>query len=211
MFRAIASVMRRSRKGESAWQPLDEAGRHRAADFAKDLSVLESDPFCMVADPQRRLISVFDDLRYDRADMDMMAAPMRRYLVRRFAPLGFRQTSGSVLENHALDIRLIFPKFRALGASPFDATRDTPRRAQDYYLLTPTQAACQMVLHYPVDEAVDRIKQLVVRQPINLLRLMDYLEQMQEHQDFLRAIGHLKYVQRKAVETEPLRDRRALR
>lgn len=211
MFRAIASVLRRPQKGESPWQPLDAAGRQRAAQFARDLRLLDSDPYCRVADPQRRLISVFDDLRYDRADMDMMAAPMRRYLVTCFAPLGFRQSSGSVLENRALDIRLVIPKFRALGASPFDATRDTPRRAQDYYLLTPTQAACQMVLHYPVDEAVDRITGLVMEQPVNLLRMSDYLEQMPEHQGFLRAIGYLKYVQRKAVESEALRHRRALR
>ncbi|WP_136439579.1 hypothetical protein [Pacificoceanicola onchidii] len=191
--------------------PLDAEGRARAVAFAAELSVIDKDPYLMVADRGRRLISVFDDLRYDRSDMDMMAGPMRRHVVGALAPLGFRQVTGSVLENPDLDIRMLFPKFRALGASPFDAIRDTPRRAQDYYVLTPTQAACQIVQHYPVDEAVMRIKALVVRHPINLLRLSDYLEQMRDHQDFLRAIGHLKYVQRVAVESEPLRQRRALK
>ena len=89
--------------------------------------------------------------------------------------------------------------------------RDTPRRAQNYYLLTPTQTAAQFVLHYPVETAVEHIKTLVARQPVNLLRLSDYLEQRRDHQDVLSAIGHLKYVQRMAVESEPLRRRRALR
>ncbi|QBF30235.1 hypothetical protein [Thalassococcus sp. S3] len=175
------------------------------------LRVLDRDPYLCLADERLRLISVFDDLRYDRADMDMLSGPMRRRVIAKLVPLGFQQVSGGVLENAALDVRMYMPKFRALGASPFDATRDTPRRPQDYYILTPTQTACQFIDHYPVDEAVTAIKALIVKHPINLLRVSDYLEKSGKHQIFAGAIGHLKFVQREAVEAEPLRSRRALR
>lgn len=209
----IAGIARRllRRPRMSAFEPLDADGRQRAETLRAALAALADDPYLMLADADWRLLSVFDDLRYDRADMDMMTGPMRDYAARRLAPLGFRQATGSTLENSAIDTRIHIPRFRALGASPFDAVRDTPRRAQDYYLLTPTQTAAQIVRHYPLEAAVARIKALVVRQPVNLLRLSDYLEQRRDHQDFLRAIGHLKYVQRMAVESAPLSRRRALR
>ncbi|MEQ9694704.1 hypothetical protein [Shimia sp. SDUM112013] len=181
------------------------------ATFAARLEVLDKDPFLMVADDTLRLISVFDDLKYDRADLDMMSGPMRRHVVGKLAPLGFRQVSGSVIENRTEDIRMLFPKYRALGASPFDAARDTPRRAQDYYILTPTQVACQIIDHYPIEDAVARIKALIVKHPINLYRIWDFLEKTDRHNGFLPAIGHLKYVQREAIEKEPLKTRRALR
>jgi len=169
------------------------------------------DPYLTIADDALRLISVFDDLMYDRADIDMLSAPMRRHVVAQLAPLGFRQVSGNVLENKGNDIRVLFPKIHVLGASPFDAMRYLARRPQDYVVLTPTQTACQMIAHYPHAAAVDHIKALIVTQPINLLRIMDYLERDMAHQAFEKAIGHLKYIQRTAVEAEPLCRRRALR
>ncbi|MBE1283801.1 MAG: hypothetical protein GJ676_10870 [Rhodobacteraceae bacterium] len=179
--------------------------------WTQKLRVIDKDPYLSLADDTLRLISVFDDLKYDRADLDMMSGPMRRRVVTKLAPLGFRQKSGSVIENREIDLRILLPKFRALGASPFDAIRDTPRRAQDFYVLTPTQTACQFIESYPIDDAVERIKTLIVKHPINLYRIWDFLEKYDQHNAFLNAIGHLKYVQRKAVESEPLRSRYALR
>lgn len=180
-------------------------------DFTARIEVIDKDPYLFVADSGLRLISVFDDLTYDRADMDMMSGPMRRRVLKRLAPLGFHQISGNLLQNKEADVRAHLPRFRALGASPFDAMKDTVRRAQDYFILTPTQTACQIVDHYDRDQAVEKIKALVVRHPINLLRLSDYLERNDTHEAFLAAIGHLRYVQREAVEREPLKTRRALR
>lgn len=167
-------------------------------------------PYMLVADDGLRLISIFDDLKYDRADADMMSPAMRRHAIDKLGKLGFRQTSGNVLENREADVRCLIPKFHALGASPFDIIRYAERRDQDFYLLTPTQTACQFIDTYAKDDAVARIKRLMETQPINLYRLMDYLEHKPSHQDFLQAIGHLKYVQRVAVESEPLCRRRAL-
>ncbi|MEM9370270.1 MAG: hypothetical protein AAGA26_03830 [Pseudomonadota bacterium] len=189
----------------------DRAVRHGASDFGDRVRVLDRDPYLSVADVDLRLISVFDDLKYDRADMDLVSGPMRRRALEKLTPLGFKQVSGTVIEHRDEDIRMILPKIHALGASPFDATRYTPRRPQDYFILTPTQAACRMIDTYDHEEAVERIKTLIAKHPINLYRLMDYLEHNDAHRAFLGAIGHLRYVQREAVESEPLCRRRALR
>lgn len=167
-------------------------------------------PYMHLADTALRLFSVFDDLRYDRSDADILTPGMRRHGIEKLARLGFRQTSGTVLQHREADVRCLIPKFHALGASPFDIARYTRRREHDYYLLTPTQTACQIIDHYALENAIERLRALIARQPINLLRLMDYLERKPTHEAFRGAIGHLKYVQREAVESEPLRRRRAL-
>ncbi|MEM6712025.1 MAG: hypothetical protein AAF590_07060 [Pseudomonadota bacterium] len=167
-------------------------------------------PYFHMADGQLRLFSVFDDLRYDRSDADMMSPAMRKHAIEKLAALGFKQKTGTVLENKVRDVRCIIPKFHALGASPFDITRYATRRAQDFYILTPTQTACQFIDTYPLEDAVTRVRALIETQPINLYRLMDYLENKPSHQAFLDTIGHLRFVQRTAVESEPLKRRRAL-
>ncbi|MEO0393732.1 MAG: hypothetical protein AAF213_10895 [Pseudomonadota bacterium] len=199
--------------------PGPDQGAREAEDHAIDgspmpmatrLAVLDRDPYLYLADLSERVISVFDDLKYDRADLDMMSGPMRERLMMQLKPLGFRQVSGMIMENKAEDLRVIFPKFHALGASPFDIARYTTRRGQDYLALTPTQTACHYIDHYDHGEAVDRVKALVIKQPINLFRLMDYLEDKPAHRAFQNAIGHIKLVQREAVEAAPLKTRRAL-
>ena len=173
--------------------------------------MLKFGPYMMVADEALGIISVFDDLKYDRSDADILSPPMRRHVIEKLKPYGFKQKSGNVLENIDEDIFCYIPKAHALGASPFDITRYTPKRDQDFYILTPTQTACQFIDNYELEEAVDRVKTLIETQPINLMRLADYLERDPAHEAFQDAIGHLKYVQRVAVTSEPLMRRRALR
>ncbi|MEM0898535.1 MAG: hypothetical protein AAGI92_01130 [Pseudomonadota bacterium] len=167
-------------------------------------------PYLTLADPKLRILSVFDDLKYDRADADLLSPPMRSHVIKKLGQIGFKQKTGTVIEHRDSGVRCMMPKFHALGASPFDITRYTNRREQDYYILTPTQTACLFIDHYSNTEAVERTKKLIQSQPINIYRLMDYLEKKPAHQDFLQAIGHLKFVQREAVQSDPLRSRRAL-
>ncbi len=191
------------------------------ADFVSDpetarVQVLEqmqafsAEPYFQITDEKLGLLSVFDDLKYDRADVDMVSPAMRKHVVSKLAPLGFRQTSGTVLEHAQADMRVHIPKFHALGASPFDITRYTDKRPQDYCLLTPTQVACQYVDHYALDDAVQRIELLIAKHPINLLKLADYLEGSAKHRAFREVLGHIKRQQRIAVESEPLCRRRSL-
>ncbi|MEL6954154.1 MAG: hypothetical protein AAFN09_16950 [Pseudomonadota bacterium] len=179
-----------------------------AARLTEKMAVLNADPYLHLV-TEDRLLSVFDDLKYDRADADWMSGAMRGHAIRKLKPLGFRQVSGTVLQS-AEGVRLHIPKFHAQGASPFDVTRYTPRGPYDFYLLTPTQTACWFIDVCPRQEAVERIKTLIVKQPINLYRLLDYLEKKPAHQAFEDAIGHLKFVQREAVEGDKLKRRRAL-
>lgn len=168
------------------------------------------DRYLYLADDRLRLISVFDALKYDRADVDMLSGAMRRHVIAALKTKGFIQKSGRVLIHRGPDIRAIMPTFHALGASPFDMTRYSKRRAQDYFILTPTQVACQFVDHYETEEAVERTKALIQYQPVNIYRLMDYLERKPSHEAFRQAIGHLRYVQRKALQSERLRGMRGL-
>ncbi len=189
--------------------PYEAAQQH--ANSADMVAALNADPYLMVADAGLRLISVFDDLHYDRADLDMLSAPMRRRALKKLAPFEYFQRSGSVIENRAADIRIHMPKFRALGASPFDALRETSMRPQDYALLTPTQAAAQMIAAYEVETAKERLAALVVKHPANLLRLFDFLEPTPTKAVFREMLGELLFLQRAAVAKEPLKNRRALR
>ena len=180
------------------------------AALAERMQVINADIYLKIADPALGLISVFDELRYDRADGDFLSPAMRNHTVKKLKPLGFRQSSGTVIENRADDVRIIMPKFHAQGASPFDAVRYAPKRAQDFYLLTPTQTACQFIDAYETADAVERIKQLIATQPINVQRIFDFLEDKPAHQRFADAVGHLKLVQREAITSEPLKRRRGL-
>ncbi|WP_172327022.1 hypothetical protein [Mangrovicoccus sp. HB161399] len=174
------------------------------------MAALDGDPFLQVVDWKLRLISVFDELKYDRADADILSPGMRRHALAKLAPLGFRQVSGTAIRHVEADVNVIMPKFHALGASPFDATRHSPKRLCDFYLLTPTQAACRLIDTCPTGEAVARIKALVAKHPVNVLRIGDFLEDREAHRAFEGAIGHLRYVQRKAIESTDLRHRRGL-
>tara|TARA_Y100001934_G_scaffold255735_1_gene323044 strand:- start:275 stop:790 length:516 start_codon:yes stop_codon:yes gene_type:complete len=165
-----------------------------------------------LADEKLRLISIFDDLFYDRSDLDILSPAMRNHAVSKLISLGFEQVSGTVLVNNVSNERCLMPKFHALGSSPFDITLYTPRNDHDFYILTPTQTACQIIDNYSYQLAVKKIEALIKRQPINIHKIFDYLEQKKNttHKVFASAMSDLLDVQRKAVKSDPLKGRRAL-
>lgn len=179
-------------------------------DDADLLNEADLGPYLLVADRRLRLLSVFDDLTYDRADADMVSPGMRLYLARALKPLGFKQMSGNIFAEPVSGVRCLLPKSHALGASPFDILRYAERKPIDYFVLTPTQVACQLIESYDHGEAVERTKDLIRQHPINILRLMDFLEAKPAHEAFQKAIGHLLFVQREAVESASLRRLRPL-
>lgn len=175
------------------------------------LRALDKDPYLYVVDWDLQIISVFDDLRYDRADVDALAGPMRNHVLQHLKPLGFAQTSGHIISHRSADMHMIMPKFRALGESPFNATYFTKRRPQDFYILTPTQAACVLIDSYPPEDAQEKILALIKQQPINIYRILDYMARDDHREAFKPILGHLKFVQKQAIRSEPLCRRRALR
>ena len=151
-----------------------------------------------------KLISVFDDISYDRADLDVLTNSMRSYAINELKNSGFRQISGTVLENNKVDIRCIIPKFHALGTSPFDALRYAQKRQQDFFLVTPTQAACQIIDKCPPANFLERIHSLIHSQPVNLLRIWDFLENKPRHINFKSEIGNLIDLQSRVTKIPPL-------
>ena len=151
-----------------------------------------------------KLISVFDDISYDRADLDVLTSSMRSYAINELKNSGFRQISGTVLENKKVDIRCIIPKFHALGTSPFDALRYSQKREQDFFLVTPTQTACQIIDKCPPANVLERIHSLIHSQPVNLLRIWDFLENKPRHINFKSEIGTLIDLQNRVTKKPPL-------
>ncbi|MEM1316026.1 MAG: hypothetical protein AAGI51_15820, partial [Pseudomonadota bacterium] len=144
------------------------------------------------------------------ADADMLSVGMRRRAAETLGRLGFRQTSGTALTHAATGARCLIPKVHALGASPFDAARYMRRGAQDLLLLTPTQSACMILDAHPLDEAVLRLEALIETQPVNLYRMLDFLESKPAHEGFRKVFRRLERRQAEAVASDPLSRRRAL-
>lgn len=186
------------------------ASTDKVSDYSIDMLMRALNPTAyLFVDDDLQAISVFDELKYDRADADILSPNMRAHVVEMLRPLGFRQASGTVIA-HPSGARVLIPKFHALGASPFDAIRYCNKNPEDLYLLTPTQTACRYIDTFPTETAVDRIEEMIKHQPINLLRIFDMLEHKPAHDAFREAIGYLTYVQRQAVKSEPLCRRRGL-
>lgn len=162
-------------------------------------------PYLHIISDTIKAISIFDALHYDRADVDIISPVMRLHLIKKLKDLGFKQTQGRVIENKTLDIKCVIPKFHALGSSPFHITDYTSIRPQDYYVLTPTQTACFIINNFPLETAMEKLKQLIAVQPINIKRISDYIENSGVNLDALSLIGHLKYYQAQALETPELK------
>jgi len=150
------------------------------------------------------IISVFDDTRFDRSDIDLLSPSMRRHVLNQLTALGFKQVSGRVLHHAEDDIRCIMPKPSVLAASPFHITHYERKRPEDYYVLTSTQTACLMIDLHPLEQALEAIIDLQQSQPINVNKIEDYLDYSNRHKEFLPAIPHLRYQQRIAIEKHRL-------
>ena len=168
------------------------------------------DKYLYITEPPLNIISVFDDLRYDRSDADMLSPGMRKHVIKRLAMVGFRQKTGKVLVHAESGIQCYLSNQGVLGSSPFHVTDYTNNADNDFFILTPTQTVCKIINHYPLEEAVAKACDLICKQPINLFKIMDYFEENDTHHLFEQAIPHLKYKQRMAVESEALRNMRSL-
>ena len=81
------------------------------APLSDNPEALNLGPYMCVADANLRVISIFDDLKYDRADVDMMSPAMRNHAIARLDPLGFKQVSGTVLKHHASGVCCLILRF----------------------------------------------------------------------------------------------------
>ncbi|WP_086933946.1 hypothetical protein [Agarilytica rhodophyticola] len=169
----------------------------------KSIESLNLDSYIIV-DWGVKAISVFDDLHYDRSDLDVMAPGMRRYVKNKLESIGFAQISGCRFKNEVYDIVCEMPKLNVKGASPFDATNYIKKREYDLFIMTPTQLAAHYIDSLEHAEAVEKIMNLVHKHPVNLFKIMDFVEDKVAHQNFLSVIHHIINEQKKAIKTEPL-------
>lgn len=155
-------------------------------------------------------ISVFDDVKYDRADVDMLTPAMRKYIANYLVHRGCQLKSGTAIIHKDLDLTFILPKPSVLGASPFDITHHFPRNESDIYILTPTQSAAYLFDHIELDSAVESISKMIKKQPVNLLKLEDAIGTQVKRQAYLQAMGYLTYCQRQALEQPNMKFKRSL-
>lgn len=155
-------------------------------------------------------ISVFDDVKYDRADVDMLTPAMRKYITNYLVERGCKLKSGASVIHKALGLTFILPKPSVLGASPFDITRHFPRNDGDIYIFTPTQTAAYLFDHVDLESAVEQMSEMIKQQPVNLLKLEDAIGKQAKRQDYLQAMGYLTYCQRQSIEQPGMRFKRSL-
>ncbi len=156
------------------------------------------------------VLSVFDDIKYDRSDIDILSPAMRHYAAKFLKNQGFRQKSGQCFISRDCEEKLWMPKPSVLGASPFDITRYIKRDVSDAIILTPTQTAAFLFDRLELKDAVSEIAVLIEQQPINLLKLRDHIPRYGDRERYTQAFPYLRFCQRKAIERPHMRFKRSL-
>ena len=103
-----------------------------------------------------------------------MNASMRNYFKEKLRKLEYNWLSGNILASPKFSTNFIFPKNGILGASPFDATKFVKRGEEDYFVLTPTQAAALLIQWKLKTNLLENLKRLISYHPINLDKLKDH-------------------------------------
>ena len=155
----------------------------------------------------QRILSVFDDSRFDRSDIDILSPAMRQHVIASLKTLDCQLVRGNqLIAPHG--ISLWMPKPSVLASSPFDATRYQRRASDDIYILTPTQAAAYQLEHCQLDIAVKAIADMMPEQPCNLRKLEDFITQDSARQRYLAAMPYLRNCLREAQEQPHMRFKR---
>ena len=157
-----------------------------------------------------RVISVFDDVRYDRSDIDILGPGMRRHVSKFLIQLGCKARSGGRIVEPDSGLNFVLPKPSILAASPFDITRYHQRGADDIYILTPTQTAAYYFQAMDFDLAIMAIAGLIQTQPVNLLKLLDTLEHHRERKCYEPVLHYLLACQKHAVKQGGMKFKRSL-
>ena len=93
------------------------------------------DKYLLLTDEPLNIISIFDELRYDRSDIDMLSPGMRQHITNKLKTIGFKQKSAKLLISEDKKFRCHLPMNHALGSSPFHATDYLGKKDGDYFVL----------------------------------------------------------------------------
>jgi len=157
-----------------------------------------------------RVISVFDDVKYDRSDIDLLGPGMRKHVTQFLKGLGCKAKSGKCIVHRDSEIKYWLPKPSLLAASPFDITRYQPRDANDIYVLTPTQTAAYFFQTIDFDLAILAIGDMIETQPVNILKLLDTLNSPQERTYYAPVLRYLLDCQKQIVKQPRVKFKRTL-
>lgn len=156
------------------------------------------------------VISVFDDIQYDRSDIDILGPGMRRYVSQFLTTLDCKARSGRCIVHRDSGVKFWLPRPSVLAASPFDITRYQPRDAGDIYILTPTQTAAYFFQQIDFDWAIIAIGEMIKSQPVNLLKLEDTLQHQRERSYYAPVLRHLLNCQKLWVKHNKMKFKRSL-
>lgn len=158
-----------------------------------------------------RAMSVFDHIRYDRSDYDILSPPQRHYVIKELLSLGGVQLTGRRVAFKESASNFIFPKANAMSQSPGDVLLELTDEGQDYLVLTPTQMAFAIIKKVSEQSVkLNLLKDLILKQPINLKKVIDYADN-NEMKDFLAMFAQqLSDFQTEVVGSEQMRNRKHL-
>ncbi len=172
------------------------------------IMAIERDPY-LYWHQQLRIISVFDDVRYDRSDLDLLSPAMRQHIVKQLKQLGCKQARGQQLISPNGNV-LWMPKPSVLGSSTFDIGKYTKRAEHDIYILTPTQAAAYWLDNGELEPAVEAIANMIKQQPCNLRKIEDHIGSNPKRKAYIQAMPYLRKVLRESQEQPEMKFKRSL-
>ena len=144
-----------------------------------------------------KIVSIFDHIRFDRSDVELLSKEQREYIFHKARGDGFVWKSGRILKNKESRVEIVFPKQNILGANPIDILRYEKTSGDRVFVLTPTQAACYF-LTLGEESFVQNTKRLLERMPINIKKVIDSLGRTTEASIFSK---HLSQIQAWQDET----------
>lgn len=122
------------------------------------------------------MITIFDSLRYERNDYDVLSAPQRNYVGAVLEKNGHRHVTGNSFKNLKTGQTLRFIITKTLGVSPLNEL-NYQYNDQDIFIVTPGTYFLFLVEKLSTDDKQDSVRaelmDLVSHHPVNLEQLLD--------------------------------------
>lgn len=173
--------------------------------------LLYKDKYLYLYNEKFQAVSIFDHIRYDRSDYDMLSPPQRKYLLKLLLDNSGRQITGRKVAFED-GTTITFPRANAMSPSPGDVLEELSQDEGHFLVLTPTQLAYALIkeLHDEPELLMSELNKLITAQPINLYKVQDYAES-EGMKSFLRKnLESLKAAQETITTSEPMKNRRHL-
>ncbi|MEM7404799.1 MAG: hypothetical protein AAF458_05865 [Pseudomonadota bacterium] len=136
-----------------------------------------SRPTLCVAVDDLGLIACYDDIQFERNDIDIIGPTQRRELDELLTGLGFERVNPHCYRSHAAVVRIVEPPRTQLN-EPLNGVELEPGAIT---FVTATQAAFEILLApWTPDRRVDELRRLVALLPVNLRKIDTVLKRRPE-------------------------------